>query len=412
MRRLLIILAVVVLVVAGAVAAYVVHRLRQVGDVRGSSTVEYSTATAKPPRPVEHVEWPMYGFDSARTRSVPSLLRPPFRTLWTYPAHSLVEFPPSIGYGRLYFSTNAGVFYAVNERTGRRAWRFDSHRCVAASPAVSPSGSVFMAFLNHPPCNPSAGAAGLDGEVVRFAAGFGHVLWRTRVGPTESSPLLLGRRVYVGDWNGDVWALDGRNGRVLWRFHTGGPVKGGIAYSGGRLYVGSYDGRLYCLSTKGTLLWSAAGQGNFAHGGAFYATPAVAHGRVYVGSTDGKEYSFGAVSGKLRWSHHTGGYVYSSTAVWRDLVLVGSYSQRFYAFDAATGDTRWSFHANGPISGSPTVLGGIVYFSTLNRRTYALDARTGTELWTFPNGKYSPAVAANGRLFLVGYGTIYAMVPR
>jgi len=61
---------------------------------------------------------------------------------------------------------------------------------------------------------------------------------------------------------------------------------------------------------------------------------------------------------------------------------------------------------------------GVVYFSTLkqkglkNGRTYALSARTGKLLWTFPDGKYSPVVAAKGRLFLVGYGIVYGMVPK
>lgn len=411
LRRLALILAVVVVLAAGAVAALVVYRLHQLGDVRGSST-EYSVAEPTTVALPAGVSWPMYGFGPARTRSVGLALRPPFRKLWTYHAGSLVEFPPSIGYGRLYFSTNSGKFVAVNTRTGKRAWKYLSHRCVAASPAVGAYGSVFMAFLNRPPCNRSPGAKGIDGEVVRFAVGLGHVIWRTKTGPSETSPLLVDGKVYVGDWNGDVWALEGHDGHVLWRFHTGGPVKGGLAYANGRLYAASYDGHVYCLSRSGKLLWRAAAQGSLLHGGRFYATPAVAHGRVYVGSTDGKVYSFGAASGKLRWSHGTGGYVYSSAAVWRDLVLVGSYSHRFDAFDAATGKLVWSFRANGPISGSPTVIGGVVYFATLKQRTYALDARSGRQLWTFPDGKYSPAVAADGRLFLVGYGLVYGMAPR
>jgi outer membrane protein assembly factor BamB len=98
--------------------------------------------------------------------------------------------------------------------------------------------------------------------------------------------------------------------------------------------------------------------------------------------------------------------------VWKGLVFAGSYSKRFFAFDAATGDVRWTFPANGEISGSPTVVGNIVYFATLKGRTYALNARTGRQVWTYPDGKYSPVVATQGRLFLVGYGKVYGMVPR
>jgi outer membrane protein assembly factor BamB len=120
-------------------------------------------------------------------------------------------------------------------------------------------------------------------------------------------------------------------------------------------------------------------------------------------------YSFGAASGKLRWSHGTGGYVYGSPAVWRRLVLIGSYDGFFYALDAATGERRWRFRANGPISGSPTVISGLVYFSTLRERTYALDAGTGRLVWSFADGKYSPAVTDGERLYLVGRGRLYGL---
>jgi glucose dehydrogenase len=153
-------------------------------------------------------------------------------------------------------------------------------------------------------------------------------------------------------------------------------------------------------------------QPRFGSSGNFYATPALAYGRVYIGATDGKMYSFGATTGKLRWSESTGGYVYSSAAVWRDRVYAGSYSTRFYCFDAATGRVLWTFKANGPISGSPTIIAGRVYFATLKQRTYALNARTGGLLWTYPDGKYTPVVADADRLFLVGYARIYGLVEK
>ena len=135
--------------------------------------------------------------------------------------------------------------------------------------------------------------------------------------------------------------------------------------------------------------------------------------RVYIGGTDGRVYSFGASSGKLRWSYDTGGYVYASPALWRERVLIGSYSGSFYALDAATGDVKWRFQANGPISGSATVLRGLVYFATLKQQqTYALDAATGRLVWSFPDGKYSPVVADRQRLYLVGYTRIYGLLPR
>ena len=417
MRRPLIVLAVLAVLGAGVLGAFVLYRVHEGRDVRGSSTAEF-TYTPPPSGRVPlstKIPWPMYGFDETRTRSVALALKPPFRKIWTNHAGSLVEFPPSIGFGRLYFSTNAGRMMAVNLKTGKTAWTYESHRCVAATPAIGrrEHGTIYEAFLNRPPCNATSGGHGVDGEVIAFAAGFGKIRWQKTIGPSESSPLLLGNRLYVGDWRGDVWALDARTGRTIWRTRTGGAVKGAVAAAGGRLYVGSYDGHVYCLSPEsGKVLWRSAAQPRLYGSSTFYSTPAVAYGRVYIGSTDGKIYSFGATTGKLRWSHSTGGYVYASPAVWNRLVLAGSYSGRFYALDAATGDQRWSFDAHGRISGSATVIGDVVYFATLERQTYALDARTGAQLWLFPDGKYTPAVAIPGRLFLIGYGQVYGMVPR
>jgi outer membrane protein assembly factor BamB len=388
-------------------------------DVRGSSTEEFvPTATEPLPQPpppppgkvVPAVQWPTFALDAHRQHYLPSRLRPPFEKRWLFRGGSLLEFPPVVGYGRLYVASNAGSLFALRAATGRLAWRYRSGRCVAASPALA-GGLVYEAFLNRPPCNSSR--SDLDGEIAAFKAESGKIRWRRVIGPSESSPIVAGGLVFVGDWKGRVYAFEARTGKLRWSYQTDDKVKGAVAVAGSRVYVGSYDGHVYALGARtGRLIWRASGQERLGGTGTFYSTPAIAYGRVYIGSTDGKVYSFGATSGQLRWSQSTGGYVYASPAVWRLRILVGSYSGRFYALDAATGDVRWQFTANGPISGSATVLGNLVYFSTLERRTYALEAATGRVVWTFPDGQYSPVVSDDKRVYLVGYARIYGMVPR
>ncbi len=379
---------------------------------RGSPTVAFvpTLTVAGVARHPAGIVWPAFGYDTARLHVAPGVtLRPPYRTLWVAGGRSLLEFPPAIAYGRLYVATAAGEVLALSAATGLRAWRYEAHRCAAASPAVGPfkGGAVYEAFLNRLPCKAKLAS---DGEVVALAAGTGQVRWRRRIGASETSPLLAYGRVYVGDWLGMVYALDARTGRVDWSFETGGAVKGGVALSGNRVFVGSYDGDLYALdAATGHLLWRAAG---LSGSGAFYSTPSVAYGRVYIGSTDDRVYSFGAPTGSLSWSFRTGGYVYGSPAVWKGLVLVGSYDHTFYALDAADGRERWRFSANGPISGSATVVDGIVYFATLRGRTYALDASSGRLVWSFPDGRYAPVVADRRRLYLIGYSRIYGLVSR
>ena len=401
-RRILVGLAVLVLLaVAGAAAAWWLNN-RETRDIRGSATVEFDTTQAGTTRPEEEVQtepWPLYGLTPQRTRDAVDFEHsPPFRTAWLYDAKSLLEFPPVIAYGKLYFSNIEGDLVALDAETGKVVWRQELGYKAAASPAVG-DGVVYMPLMSKDGTEPGP----TTGEVVALDAETGRIGWRLSTGAVESSPLLLDGVLYFGSFDKALHAVDAETKKELWTFRTGDAVKGGPAYWRGTMYTGSYDGKVYALDADtGKLRWSASSRGGLLGSGNFYATPAVAYGRVFVGNTDGAVYAYGAESGHLLWSKRTGGYVYSSAAVAEKTVYVGSYDKHLYALDAATGDVKWSFDAHAPVSGAPTVMAGIVYFSSFGGRTYGLDARSGKLVWQFGTGRYTPIVADTERTYLVG----------
>ena len=414
MRRLLAVVGVLILVVAIG-AAYYESKHRYGGSVRGTSTEFDPTQTAAPP-PAGSVVSPMFGGEAQHLHVGVGHLRPPFRLDWVSGGTSLIEFPPAIAFHYLYYASLNGNLIAISARNGRRLWTIHVGRCEAASPAVNrfAGGAVFETFLNKEPCGRGSAQQG-DGEVLAVAAGRSHVpRWTRHLGATETSPIVVGNRIYIGDYDGVVYCLRASDGHTIWTFHADGDVKGAIASDRGHVFFGAYDGRLYALrASDGKLLWRAESNRDWlGNHGTFYSTPSVAYSRIYLGSTDGHVYSFGEQSGKLRWSYRTGAFVYGSPAVWHGRIYVGSYDHWFYAFNAATGAVLWKFHANGPISGSGTVVDGIVYFATLKRRTYALDALTGKQVWTYPDGAFTPVVTDGQHLYLVGWGKVYAFSPR
>ena len=413
MKKILLAAGAVVVLLAAGLLAFGLYRKHQGRNIRGSSTEEFVTTQAAPkqPAPTAKIRWPMYRFDPTRQGNAEKMLvEPPYKPLWFLRAGALVEFPPAVAYGKLYFANAKGVLFAVDISKVRTVWAYRAHRCTAASPAVD-NHTVYMTFMNTPPCN--ATRSGLDGEVVAFNADIGKIRWRLKIAPTESSPLVDHGAVYVGDWSGKLYALSAASGATRWTFQAGDKIKDAVALSGGRVYFGSYDHHVYALDAKtGKLVWKASAQQRLGNRGTFYATPAVAYDRVYIGSTDGKMYSFGATSGKLRWSHGTGGYVYSSAAVFDQRVFAGSFTGDLYAFNAATGDVLWKYRTNGPISGSPIVVNGLVYVSSLRGRTYALDPKSGKLVWSFPRGAYAAVVSDRRRLYLVAYARIFALAPR
>jgi len=405
-RWRLLALVVLLVVLGGFAARVVIHHY-----YRAAPHYTTTAPTITGPQPKKQntsLPWPTYGADNARTRAVTAPgVRPPFRKLWTFYGRHLLELPPVAGYGLLYDESFDGRIHAIDPATGKEKWRYFARRCGWASPALG-EGLLFATFIGGPGIG--SACAKLDGgSIIAFDARTGKIRWARNVGQTESSPLYAHGIVYFGSTNGYVYAYSAKTGNELWSYNTGGPVKGSPALADGRLFIGNYGGTFYALNARtGTEIWRSGGHGDF------YAGPSVVDGRVYVASKgDSRVYAFSAQTGAQIWSFATGSYVYASTAVWRGIVLVGSYDHNFYAINAATGSERWSFPAGGSISGAASVIDGIVYFSTLSpHRTYALDANSGRLVAQWNDGEYSPAIAADGRLYLVGVGRIYALEPR
>ena len=339
----------------------------------------------------------------------------------------LVEFPPAVGYGRVYLAQDHGRFFAVDASSGKIVWQKRFRHCSAAGPALG-NGIVYMSYMQALPCPREPRTA--PGFVVALNAKTGRELWRYRTGVVESSPLLVDGTLYFGSWDHYLYALDvrGRRPRVRWRYLASDELNSSAAYAGGTVYIGSDGGSLYAVDARtGKLRWKASSFSRFLHGREyFYATPTIAYGRVYIGNTDGTLYSFGAATGRLIWAQKAGTYVYTAAAVWRRRIYVGTYDGYLSAFDAATGDLIWKVAAPAAIHGAPTVLDGLVYFSTCGGcgrhgsryvkqgpgGTYAVDARTGKLVWSFPDGRYSPVVADEKHLYLVGKTRLYGLVPR
>src|SRR5664280_2620698 len=141
-----------------------------------------------------------------------------------------------------------------------------------------------------------------------------------------------------------------------WTFTTGGAVSSSPAVADGVVYVGSFDGNVYALSaTTGTLLWK------YMTGDIVYSSPAVANGVVYVGSEDNQVYALNASTGVLLWKYATGSSLFSSPAVANGVVYVGSEDNRVYALNASTGALLWQYATEYIVESSPAVANGVVY---------------------------------------------------
>jgi outer membrane protein assembly factor BamB len=392
---------------AVALAGYLFVNSRG-GDVHNGGKVEFvPLQPAKPPAASTGTNWPFFHYDLAHRGYLPAKLKPPFKRRWLFSGHVLMEFPPIVVDGSVYFIRNNGGVYALDADTGKIKWKRRIGKLSASSPGYA-DGRVFVSSLT--------------GKIVALSAARGKVLWQKQLGVrTESSPIIDKGVMYFGTEGGTLYALYAKTGRVKWKYKTSGAIKASPALDGGTLYVGDYSGRMYAVWAKsGNERWSTGTSGakfGFASG-EFYSTPAVDFGRVYAGNTDSKVYSFGAKTGDLAWTKSTGGYVYSSPATANvprhgPTVFIGSYDGKLYALDARSGSKRWSVSAGGRISGGVSIIGNIAYYADLDSKaTYGADIRTGRRVYRFPRGAYNPVISDGEKIYLTGYASLTALAPK
>jgi outer membrane protein assembly factor BamB len=232
-------------------------------------------------------------------------------------------------------------------------------------------------------------------------------LWTYTTGNvTASAPAVVDGKVYVGSWDRKIYCLNAATGAHIWNYTTGDMVDSSPAVADGRVYVGSYDGKIYCLdAASGAYLWS------YTTGGAVPSSPAVANGMVYVSSWDQKIYCLDATTGVLIWNYTTGNKIGSSPAVVDGKVYVGSDDANVYCLNALSGALLWNYTTGGAVE-SPAFADGKIYAGSLDNRVYCLDATTGAHIWNYTTGndvQSSPAVA-DGKVYIgSGDGKIYCL---
>jgi len=62
--------------------------------------------------------------------------------------------------------------------------------------------------------------------------------------------------VVVGSMSKFIYAIEGKTGKLLWKFETG-EVWSSPSYNGNEIFIGSDDGFLYCLDIDGKLIWKS-----------------------------------------------------------------------------------------------------------------------------------------------------------
>jgi len=196
--------------------------------------------------------------------------------LWKFKTNGPVHSTPGISEGLAFIAGCDEMFRAIRVADGKEVFNVSSGAYTGASPALRSGLAIYGTF---------------DNEVLGVNLAQKQVAWHyehpQRKFPYYSSAAVTANRIVVGGRDKLVHGLT-LNGKGVWTFTTRARVESSPAIAGGRVFVGSNDGRFYVLNlTDGTKLWE------FDAGAPLSASPAIANGRIVIGSQDGRLYCFG-----------------------------------------------------------------------------------------------------------------------
>jgi outer membrane protein assembly factor BamB len=342
--------------------------------------------------PVHHVPMTLYRTTSFEPSAARTWEAPVAEPMWTRDIGSPIWAGVSAGRGVVYVGDDEGRLSALDATTGALVWHFETGGAIRARPTVT--GEALLVHSD-------------DGFLYALAPASGELVWRTAVAshPIEriplggedarynhyaSSGLLAGDTIYVGGFDGSLYALDAASGSQRWQFHAGDTIPGTPAAGGDRIFFGSFDGHVYSLdASSGEELW------RFDTGAPVVSSPLVHDGRVLIGSRSYDLLALDAQTGTLDWKYYYWFSWVESSAVERDgRAYVGSSDgQLFVALDATDGSEEWRFDTGGSPWSQPAVTESTVYIGTVGVADYmvehqadlfALDRTTGEPRWHHP----------------------------
>src|SRR4051794_11566074 len=137
----------------------------------------------------------------------------------------------------------------------------------------------------------------------------------------ESQPVVYKGTLYVSTGANDVFAVDVATGKIRWHYNAHlnqkissvccGWVNRGVAIGGGRVYMGQLDGKLVALDQKtGKRVWASKIE-DWRNGYTITSAPLYFDGRVYTGISGGEFQARGrltavnAKTGKVDWRFFT-----------------------------------------------------------------------------------------------------------
>ncbi|MBQ6773036.1 MAG: PQQ-binding-like beta-propeller repeat protein [Synergistaceae bacterium] len=320
------------------------------------------------------------------------------RTKWQVNLESGITSGIAESENVLLLGTETGKFYALNKDTGSEVWSYIGTNTIKGTPSVINNNVVF--------------AQG-DGTITCLKIADGSLMWQSMAHAGEGVTIddgtaAGGGMIFASKSDGKLYALDAKNGHLLWTYKAGEQgVREAPGYGDGFVFLGEYGGIMSIISPHNGKRVNGGGAGGAIN------TPVIKNGKVYYSSWDGSVQAVQIKDVIPLWDVKIGDPVTTSPAVGEGIVAVGTVRGTIAAIDEANGNILWKFETNGnTISGNPIISEGLVFAGTASGTIYAIDKSSGKVRFNLETGsgfETNPVLSEGIIYFGDNGGTVYAL---
>lgn len=234
---------------------------------------------------------------------------------WTFKTGSEIKSSPVVVGDRVLIGSYDQHLYCLSTRNGAVLWKVKTNGPVHSTPSVADG----LAYI-----------AGCDELFRAIRIADGHEMFNVSSDAyTGASPALRGGAAYYGTFNNEVLMVNLKEHRIGWRYQHPQrqfPYYSSAAVTADRIVVGGRDKLVHGLNADGKEVWT------FATNARVESSPAIAGGRVFIGSNDGRFYVLNLATGAKLWEFNAGAPLSASPAIGKSRIVIGSQDGRLYCF--------------------------------------------------------------------------------
>lgn len=173
--------------------------------------------------------------------------------VWTGPAigAGAIFSSVNVSNGVVYYGAEDNKMYAIDANNGANVWTYTTNGQVNSSPMVYGGMCIAGSDDNTIYCV----------EVLPGAGGAGQLRWQLPTAERVRSSATVHaatNTVLIGCHDFNLYAIDHVSGALKWKYAAGSIINSSPTVVGNKVYFASYDKYLYCVDARfGNLLWKS-----------------------------------------------------------------------------------------------------------------------------------------------------------